>query len=35
MPQKYNKWLQLISGYLTGLVIVVVIIAVMRLIRHH
>jgi hypothetical protein len=35
MAQKPNKFLQLISGYLTGLVLVIVIIGVMTFLKHH
>ena len=35
MAQKPNKWVQLCLGYLTGLAIVVVIIAVMTWFKHH
>ena len=35
MAQKPNKFLQLVSGYITGLVIVAVILVVMKLLKHH
>jgi len=35
MAQKPNKFLQLLSGYLTGLVIVAVILVVRYWLKHH
>ena len=35
MAQKRNKFLELVKGYLTGLVLVAVILTVMMWIKHH
>jgi len=35
MAQKVNKWMQVALGYLTGLVMVVAIIAVMFFLKRH
>jgi len=35
MAQNSGKFMQLVSGYVTGLLIVAVVLVVMRLLRHH